>query len=265
MSTASPGASSGAAVDTRALIGVDVGGSGIKAAHVDLATGTATGRIRIVTPNPSTPDAVAAVVATLVEQLGDTGPIGCTLPAVVVGGTVRTAAHIDESWIGTHAAAVIGRATGRHCTVLNDADAAGVAEARFGAARGRRGVVLVVTVGTGVGTALLNDGALVANSELGHVEVGGKLADTWVSDATRAAKQLSWTKWAERLDAYLTHLHRVLWPELIVIGGGVVKHADKYLDLISPGCEVRIAELGNLAGIVGAALMADASGTTEGS
>jgi polyphosphate glucokinase len=265
MSTAAPGTSSGTAVDTRSLIGVDVGGSGIKAAHVDLATGTATGRIRIVTPNPSTPDAVAAVVATLVEQLGDTGPIGCTLPAVVVGGTVRTAAHIDASWIGTHAAAVIGRATGRHCTVLNDADAAGVAEARFGAARGRRGVVLVVTVGTGVGTALLNDGALVANSELGHVEVGGKVADVWVSDATRAAKQLSWGKWAERLDAYLTHLHRVLWPELIVIGGGVVKHAEKFIDRISPGCEVRVAELGNLAGIVGAALLADASGTTAGS
>lgn len=249
----------------RSLIGVDVGGSGIKAAHVDLSTGTATGRIRRETPQPSTPEAVAAVVATLVEQLGDAGPIGCTLPAVVVGGTVRTAAHIDQSWIGTHATAVIGRATGRHCTVLNDADAAGVAEARFGAARGRRGVVLVVTVGTGVGTALLNDGVLVANSELGHIEVGGKVADVWASDATRAAKQLSWDRWAERLDAYLTQLHRVLWPELIVIGGGVAKHADKYIDGISPGCEVRIAELGNLAGIVGAALMADAAGTGEGS
>jgi polyphosphate glucokinase len=148
---------------------------------------------------------------------------------------------------------------------LNDADSAGVAEARFGAARGRRGVALVVTVGTGVGTALLNDGVLVANSELGHIEIGAKIADSWVSDATRAAKQLSWVKWAERLDAYLTHLHSVLWPELIVIGGGVVKHADKYLDRISPGCEVRIAELGNLAGIVGAALMADAAGEGVGS
>ena len=248
---------------TRNLIGVDVGGSGIKAAHVDLATGTATGRIRLVTPNPATPDAVAGTVATLIEQLGDDGPIGCTLPAVVVGGTVRTAAHIDPSWIGTHAAAVIGRATGRHCTVLNDADAAGFAEARFGAARGRRGVVLLVTVGTGVGTALLNDGVLIANSELGHIEVDGKIADVWVSDATRVAKQLSWKKWAERLDAYLAHLHSVLWPELIVIGGGVVKHAEQFLDRVSPGCEVRIAELGNLAGIVGAALMADASGTIE--
>jgi polyphosphate glucokinase len=123
--------------------------------------------------------------------------------------------------------------------------------------------VIVVTVGTGIGTALLNDGVLILNSELGHLEVGGKLADVWVSDATRTSKQISWDKWAERLDAYLTHLHRVLWPELIVIGGGVVKHADKFIDRISPGCEVQIAELGNLAGIVGAALMADAAGTGE--
>src|SRR4029079_18378086 len=130
--------------------------------------------------------------------------------AVVVGGTVRTAAHIDESWIGAHAAAIIGRATGRPCTVLNDADAAGVAEARFGAARGRRGVVIVVTVGTGVGTALLNDGELVPNSELGHLEVGGKVADGWASDSKRAEKQLSWKQWATRLDAYLSHLHAVL-------------------------------------------------------
>lgn len=245
---------------TNTLIGVDVGGSGIKGAHVDLTTGTATDRIRIVTPSPATPDAVAGVVASIVEKLGgDIGPIGCTLPAVVVGGTVRTAAHIDESWIGTHAAAVIGRAAKRPCTVLNDADAAGVAEARFGAARDRRGVVLMVTVGTGVGTALLNDGTLVDNSELGHIEVGGKLADDWVSDATRAARQLSWKKWAERFDAYLTQLHTILWPELIVVGGGIVKHSDQFLDRISPGCEVRIAELGNLAGIVGAALVADAT------
>jgi polyphosphate glucokinase len=238
------------------LIGVDVGGSGIKAALVDIATGSATGRVRLETPQPATPDAVAATVATVVGQLDATGPIGCTLPAVVVGGTVRTAAHIDHAWIGTHAAAVIGRAVGRPCTVLNDADAAGLAEARFGAARERRGVVLLVTVGTGVGTALLNDGVLVPNSELGHLYVHGKVADTWASDARRVEKHLSWKQWAERLNAYLTQLHSVLWPELIVVGGGVVKHADEFLDVLDPGCEVRIAELGNLAGIVGAAYTA---------
>jgi polyphosphate glucokinase len=240
----------------KTLIGVDVGGSGIKAAIVDLSTGSATGRVRLETPQPATPDAVSTIIAEVVGKLDAPGPIGCTLPAVVVGGTVRTAAHIDESWIGTHAAAVIGKATGRPCTVLNDADAAGVAEARFGVARDRRGVVLMVTVGTGVGTALLNDGVLVANSELGHIEVKGKIADSWTSDAKREEKHLSWKQWAERFDAYLVQLHSVLWPELIVVGGGIVKHADQFLDSLNPGCEVRIAELGNLAGIVGAALTA---------
>jgi polyphosphate glucokinase len=241
---------------TRTLIGVDVGGTGIKGARVDLASGNATGRVRILTPRPATPDAVAATIREVVEQVDVPGPIGCTLPAVVVGGTVRTAAHIDPSWIGTHAAALIGRAVDRPCSVLNDADAAGLAEARYGAARGRRGVVVVVTVGTGIGTALLNDGQLVANSELGHLEVRGKVADGWASDAKRAEKQLSWKSWAARLDAYLEQLHTLLWPELIVLGGGIVKHADEFLDSIDPGCEVRVAELGNLAGIVGAALCA---------
>jgi len=244
---------------THSLIGVDVGGSGIKAALVDISTGTASGRIRLETPQPATPDAVSETVKLLVDQLGADGPIGCTLPAVVVGGTVRTAAHIDGGWVGTHAAAVFGRATGRQCTVLNDADAAGIAEARFGAARERRGVVVMVTVGTGIGTALLNDGALVANSELGHLEVNGKIADAWASDARREEKHLSWEQWAERFNTYLTQLHAVLWPELIVVGGGVAKKADLFIDKLDPGCEVEIAELGNLAGIVGAALVAHTS------
>ena len=244
---------------THSLIGVDVGGSGIKAALVDISTGTASGRIRLETPQPATPDAVSETVKLLVDQLGADGPIGCTLPAVVVGGPVRTAAHIDGGWVGTHAAAVFGRATGRQCTVLNDADAAGIAEARFGAARERRGVVVMVTVGTGIGTALLNDGALVANSELGHLEVNGKIADAWASDARREEKHLSWEQWAERFNTYLTQLHAVLWPELIVVGGGVAKKADLFIDKLDPGCEVEIAELGNLAGIVGAALVAHTS------
>ena len=241
---------------TQSLIGVDVGGSGIKAALVDISTGTATGRIRVETPQPATPDAVSTAAAELVGRVGADGPIGCTLPAVVVGGTVRTAAHIDEGWIGTHASAAFAKATGRQCTVLNDADAAGIAEARFGAARNRRGVVIMVTVGTGIGTALLNDGVLVGNSELGHLEVNGKIADVWASDARREQKHLSWDQWAERLNTYLTKLHSVLWPELIVIGGGVAKKADMFVDKLNPGCEVEIAELGNLAGIVGAALAA---------
>jgi polyphosphate glucokinase len=238
------------------LIGVDVGGSGIKGAIVDVITGVAQGRIRVETPDPATPEAVAEIVAKLVEQLDCDGPIGCTLPAVVTGGTVRTAAHIDESWIGAHATALFRRLTGRQCTVLNDADAAGIAEARFGAARERRGLVIIVTVGTGLGTALVYDGALVPNAELGHIVVDGKIADGWASDAVREKKHLGWKEWADRLDQYLTSLHDLLWPELLVIGGGVVKNADKFVDRLDPGCEVRIAELGNHAGIVGAALHA---------
>jgi polyphosphate glucokinase len=238
-------------------IGVDVGGSGVKAAVVDLATGVATGRIRVETPQPSTPDAIAKSVAELVDQFDVAGPIGCTLPAVVLNGVVCTAAHIDQSWIGTNADKVMSDAARRPCAVLNDADAAGLAEARYGAARDRKGVVILVTIGTGVGTALLDDGKLVPNAELGHIVVDTEVADTWASDSARTAEELTWKRWSHRLERYLTHLHALLWPELIVIGGGVVKHADKFLDRINVGCEVRIAELGNLAGIVGAALTAD--------
>jgi polyphosphate glucokinase len=241
-----------------ALVGVDVGGSGVKAALVDLTDGRATGRIRVETPQPATPDAIASTVAGLVRRFESTGAIGCTLPAVVTNGVVHTAAHIDPAWIGAHAATLLSRATDRPCVVLNDADAAGVAEARFGAARGRRGVVVMVTNGTGVGTAVLTDGVLVPNTELGHVFVNRHLADAWVSDATRTKLNLSWKRWTRRLDRYLAHLHGILWPELIVIGGGIVKHADRFLDRLDPGCEVIVAELGNLAGIVGAAVAADA-------
>ena len=236
----SRGSSFDAMSTTQTLIGVDVGGSGIKAALVDLETGTATGRIRLETPQPATPEAVSATVATLVGQLGaDDGPIGCTLPSVVVGGTVRTAAHIDDAWIGTHAAAVIGRATSRP---VHRVERRRRGRDRRGALRRRaqsaRAWSVLVTVGTGVGTALLNDGVLVANSELGHLEVNGKIADTWASDARREEKHLTWEQWAERLNTYLTQLHSVLWPELIVIGGGVVKKADLFIDKLDPGCEV---------------------------
>jgi polyphosphate glucokinase len=238
------------------LVGVDVGGSGVKAAVVDLHSGVAIGRVRVPTPQPATPDAVAGSVATLLRNFDVGGAIGCTLPAVVTAGVVRTASHIDPTWIGAHAATVISRATDRPCVVLNDADAAGIAEARYGAARGHGGLVILVTIGTGVGTAVLNDGALVPNSELGHIIVTRHVADTWVSDSTRTTNSVSWKRWTRRLDRYLTHLHDLLWPDLILIGGGIVKHASRFVDRLDPGCEVKIAELGNLAGIVGAAAAA---------
>jgi polyphosphate glucokinase len=238
------------------VVGVDVGGSGIKAALVDVGKGTATGRIRIETPQPATPEAVAGEVARLVAQFDAAEFFGCTVPAVVCGGVVRTAAHIDRSWIGTDAIGLLTEATGRRCAVLNDADAAGLAEVRYGAARGHRGLVVVVTVGTGVGTALVHDGVLVPNAELGHLEIDGVVADDWASDAARTGEDLSWKRWAARFDQYLARLHALLWPDLMVIGGGIAKHAEKFLDRLEPECEVRIAELGNLAGIVGAAAAA---------
>jgi polyphosphate glucokinase len=239
------------------LIGIDVGGSGIKGATVDFETGAVNGRIRVETPQPATPAAVIDTIAEVVRQIDTPGPIGCTLPAVVLDGIVRTAAHIDPSWIGAHAATLISGATNRPCTVLNDADAAGIAEARFGAARHQRGVVVLATIGTGVGTAILHDGKLIPNAELGHIVVNRHVADMWVSDAARTDDELTWKRWTRRLERYLSHLHEILWPELIVIGGGIVKHADRFLDRIDAGCEVRIATLGNLAGIVGAALAAE--------
>jgi polyphosphate glucokinase len=238
------------------LLGVDVGGTGVKAARVDLESGIADGRERLLTPHPATPDAVADAVEEVVARFDTGGPIGCTLPAVVTQGVVRTASNIDKAWIGTDARALFGKKLHRTVEVLNDADAAGVAEVRFGAARGVGGVVAMVTLGTGVGTALFTDGQLVPNTELGHLEVAGRVADKWASVATKEAHELSWKDWAKRVDAYLVMLHAVIQPELIVLGGGIVKQADKFVDRLDPGCEVRVAQLGNNAGIVGAALVA---------
>jgi polyphosphate glucokinase len=246
----------GLTVPYTTLIGVDVGGSGVKAARVDLTTGASEARERVPTPQPSTPEAVAATIVDVLGRFPDDGPVGCTVPAVVTRGRVRTASNIDHEWIGTDARALLTQKTGRSCVVLNDADAAGVAEVRYGAARGETGVVAMVTLGTGVGTALFTNGQLVPNTELGHLEIDGKIADRWASAAVRDEHALGWKEWAKRLDTYLTHLHALIWPDVIVLGGGVVKHAEKFLERLDPGCEVRVAQLGNNAGIVGAALVA---------
>jgi polyphosphate glucokinase len=238
------------------ILGVDVGGTGVKAAVVDLTSGEALGRERVLTPQPATPDAVAGAVAEVVARFDVDGPVGCTMPAVIAHGIVRTASNIDGKWIGTDARALLATTLGRPVEVVNDADAAGLAEVHFGAARGVRDVVVMVTLGTGVGTALFNDGVLVPNTELGHLEVNGKVADKWASVATKEAHHLSWKDWAKRVDTYLTTLHALVQPELIVLGGGIVKQADKFVDRLDPGCEIRVARLGNNAGIVGAALVA---------
>lgn len=241
-------------------LGIDIGGSGIKGAPVDLEAGAfAHERQRIATPEPSTPDAVADVV----EQIAHTfrehskdSPIGVTVPGVVSVGVVRTAANIDKTWIGTDAEALLSSQLGRAVAVVNDADAAGVAELHYGAARHVDGLVLLATLGTGIGSALLHHGALVPNSELGHLELDGFDAETRASARARESDELSWEEWANRLQRYFAHLEDLLHPDLIVIGGGVSKHAQKYLPLLHLRAPIVPALLGNAAGIVGAARLA---------
>jgi polyphosphate glucokinase len=237
-------------------IGVDIGGSGIKGAPVDLASGElAAERLRIPTPQPSTPDAVAKVVADVVARCGP-GAVGVTFPAVVQHGVARSAANVDKAWIGTDVQALLREATGRDVVVVNDADAAGVAEARWGAARDVPGVVVVTTLGTGIGSAVLLDGRLMPNTELGHLEVDGHDAETRASDAARDRDGLSFQEWAERLQRYYRVLEDLLWPDLIVVGGGVSKRHERFLPLLQLRTPIVPAALRNTAGIVGAAALA---------
>ncbi len=239
----------------RHVLGIDVGGSGIKGAPVDLACGKLLAeRHRVPTPQPATPEAVARTVAEIVRHFGWKESIGCGLPAVIQRGRVRTAANISKRWLGVDARRLLGRATRCEVSVINDADAAGYAEMHFGAGRGRAGVIAIVTLGTGIGTALFVNGHLLPNTELGHLEVNGKEAEAWASDRVRDAKHLSWKKWAKRLDTYLGCLERYLWPDLIIVGGGVSKKADRFLPRLHTHARIVPAKLLNEAGIIGAAL-----------
>ncbi len=244
-------------------IGIDFGGSGIKAAPVDLGTGEFTAeRERIDTPEESTPEAVAEVMAELLERFDDGGdsPVGVTVPGVVRKGVVSSAANIDKSWIGTDADKLLTKTLGRDVHVINDADAAGVAEAAYGVARGRSGLIIVTTLGTGIGSALLYDGVLVPNTELGHLEIEGHDAESRAANSARKDEDLSWEKWAERLSTYYRTLEKLFSPDLIVIGGGVSKHGSEFVPLIDIDTEIISATLRNTAGIVGAArLAADAA------
>ncbi|MDP9407548.1 MAG: ROK family protein [Actinomycetota bacterium] len=237
--------------------GIDVGGSGIKGAPVDLITGVLRGdRHRIPTPQPATPDAVAGVVAEVVDHFGWDGPVGVTFPAVVTHGVTRTAANVDPSWVDADARSIFEQATGRPIVVVNDADAAGLAETEFGAAKGRPGVVIVTTLGTGIGSALVVDGRLVPNTELGHLEIDGYDAEKRASDAARDREDLSWQEWATRLQRYYSVLEALFWPDLFVVGGGVSKKAAKFLPLLELRTPIVAAGLRNEAGIVGAAMLA---------
>ncbi|MEU6744035.1 polyphosphate--glucose phosphotransferase [Streptosporangium sandarakinum] len=238
-------------------LGIDIGGSGIKGAPVDVATGRLTrDRLRVPTPVPAAPEAVAEVVARIAGHFEWAGPVGITFPGVVVDGVTMSAANVDRSWIGVDARALFAKATGLPVTVLNDADAAGVAEVTHGAAREAAGVVLMLTFGTGIGSALFADGRLVPNTELGHLELHGKEAERRASDHAREAHDLSWDKWAERVEEYLRHVEMLFSPALIVIGGGVSKKSEKFLPKVRLRTPVVPAALLNEAGIVGAAMAA---------
>ena len=241
-------------------LGIDIGGSGIKGAPVDLEAGDlAQPRLKILTPKPATPDAVAEVVDEIVDHFADaTGdsPIGVTVPAVVIHGTVLSAANIDPSWLNTDAEALIKEHTGREVTVLNDADAAGLAELHYGAARGVKGLVILTTLGTGIGTALMYDGRLVPNSELGHLEIDGHDAEDRAASSVKDAEDLSWKAYVERLQVYYNTIEKLFSPDLIVVGGGISKDSEKFLPKLKLRCPIVPAQLRNQAGIVGAARLA---------
>ncbi|MFE7760345.1 polyphosphate--glucose phosphotransferase [Streptomyces sp. NPDC057438] len=242
------------------IFGVDIGGSGIKGAPVDLDLGDlADERHKVLTPHPATPDAVADGVKEVVDHFGWTGPVGITFPGVVTGGaTIRTAANVDKSWIDVDARALLSeRIGGLPVTVVNDADAAGVAEIQFGAGRDRQGTVILLTFGTGIGSAVFSDGVLLANTELGHLELHGHDAETRASTKAKEDHELTWEHWAKRVTKYLAHVEMLFSPELFIIGGGVSRKSAKFLHLIEGiRAEIVPAQLQNNAGIVGAAMRA---------
>lgn len=250
----------------RVAIGVDVGGTGVKVAAVDIATGEFVGqRHRVLTPQPSTPPAVVKVIARLVKLSARAAhapeaPVGIGVPSVVIDGVTRSAANIDAGWVGFDAAGTLSKAIGRRVTVLNDADAAGLAEMRFGAGAGVRGTVLVLTLGTGLGSGLFSDGRLVPNTELGHMEIRGRDAERRSAAIARVRRGLSWKAWAQDLDEHLHAIDRLFSPNLIILGGGVSKNAQRFLPYLTVRPPVVVATFRNDAGIVGAALAAAESG-----
>ena len=237
--------------------GIDIGGSGIKGAPVDLDAGEFDAeRIRIETPDKSTPANVIDIVLDVVSAFDWKAPFGCTFPGIVHHGVIRSAANVDKSWIGVDLAAELGTRTGRRVVVVNDADAAGVAECRYGAAAGVDGVVIVTTLGTGIGSAVFHDGVLLPNTEFGHLELDGKETEKRAAASIREQKGLSWEEWAGRLQRFYTHLEFIFSPDLFVVGGGVSKKADKFIPLLKLGTPIVPAGLLNDAGIIGAALLA---------
>jgi polyphosphate glucokinase len=236
--------------------GIDVGGSGIKGGIVDLDTGQLIGdRIKLLTPQPATPPAVAKTIAEVVNGFGWTGPLGVTYPGVVTHGVVQTAANVDKAWIGTNARDIISfELNGQDVTVLNDADAAGLAEEHYGAGKDNSGLVILLTFGTGIGSAVIHNGTLIPNTELGHVDVGGKEAEHRAASSVKERNDWSYKKWTKQVSRVLIAIENVMWPDLFIAGGGISRKADKWVPLLENRTPVVPAALQNTAGIVGAAM-----------
>ncbi|KQY09702.1 polyphosphate glucokinase [Mycobacterium sp. Root135] len=244
---------------SRRGFGVDVGGSGVKGGIVDLDTGQLIGeRFKLPTPQPSTPDSVAKTIAEVVEKFGWEGGLGVTYPGVVTDGIVQTAANVDKGWIGINAQEVISAALGgRKVTVLNDADAAGLAEEKFGAGKDNTGVIVLLTFGTGIGSAVIHNGVLLPNTEFGHLEVGGKEAEHRAASSIKEAKDWSYERWTKEVTKVLIAVENAIWPDLFIAGGGISRKADKWIPLLQNRTPVVAAALQNEAGIVGAAMAAE--------
>lgn len=244
--------------------GVDVGGSGVKGGIVDLDTGTLIGeRFKLATPQPATPDAVAETIAAVVREFGWTERVGVTYPGVVVDGIVHTAANVDKAWIGVNARDVItAHLDGQPVTVLNDADAAGLAEEKYGAGRDNTGVIVLLTFGTGIGSAVIHNGALLPNTEFGHLEVGGKEAEHRAASSVKEKKGWSYERWTREVTKVLVAIENAIWPDLFIAGGGISRKADKWIPLLQNRTPVVAASLRNTAGIVGAAMAAEVDVTT---
>lgn len=241
------------------VYGIDIGGSGIKGAPVDTETGALIAeRVRIKTPQPATPGAIVRTAAQVVRKAGWDGPVGCGFPAVVKDGIVHTAANIDKSAIGFDLGGALGKELGVPVGAVNDADAAGLAEMRWGAGRGVEGMVMMLTLGTGIGTALFTQGRLMPNSEFGHLLIREREAELRASDRIRKQEDLSWKQWAKRLNEYLATMEALFWPDLIIVGGGVSKKADKFVPKLETRAKIVPAQMLNIAGIAGAALAIEA-------
>ncbi len=239
------------------VLGIDVGGSGIKGAPVDTQAGRLVAeRVRIVTPDGAEPHPVAQVVAEIAQAFDWKGPIGIGFPAPIKNGVAMMAANVSPKWLGVNADELFTKITGRACTLINDADAAGLAEMAFGAGRGQMGTVIMITLGTGIGSAVFFGGKLLRNTEFGHIEIDGEQAESRASSAARDREDLSWKKYARRLDVYLQTMQKLFWPDLFIIGGGISKDHEKFLPLLTVDVPVVPAQLLNEAGIIGAAIAA---------